>query len=258
MVARRMERPSRRTGGDYPSERAALHDRRRGVTEFCVARGRSVLEGGMFRDRRDAGHRLARALGKYRGQRPLVLAVPRGAVALGRVIADDLGGDLDLVFVRKLRAPGSDEIAAGAIDEDERVYIVENAADLGATDAYLEAEKSLQLDLVRRSRAAYGPARRRIDPRDRVAIVVDDGLATGLTMIAALRAARARGAAWIVCAVPVASPRGIARVRSWCDEIVALATPDDFYGVSVYYADFRQVDDGEVARLLEPPVKAAS
>ena len=81
-------------------------------------------------------------------------------------------------------------------------------------------------------------------------IVVDDGLATGLTMIAALRATRARGAAWIVCAVPVASPRGIARVRPWCDEIVALAAPHDFYGVSVFYGDFRQVTDDDVVCLL--------
>jgi predicted phosphoribosyltransferase len=212
----------------------------------------------MFANRLDAARRLARALDKYRGQEPLVLAVPRGAAVLGRVIADALGGELDLVFVRKLRAPGSDELAVGAIDEDAKVYVADNAADLGADDAYLQREKAIQRKQVRRQRAACGPARRRIDPAGRVAIVVDDGLATGLTMIAALRAARARGAAWIVCAVPVASPRGIARVRAWCDEIVALATPDDFYGVSVYYADFRQVDDAEVARLLEPPVKATS
>jgi len=103
---------------------------------------------------------------------------------------------------------------------------------------------------VRRRRAAYGPARRRIDPANRVAIVVDDGLATGLTMLAALRAVRAKSASWIVCAVPVASPRGVARVQPYCDEIVALATPHDFYGVSVFYDDFGQVGDDDVARLL--------
>ena len=242
---------------DYASERATLHVAAPAVTE-CRAPGRqAVLEDGMFKDRRDAARRLARALGKYAGQRPLVLAVPRGAVVLGRVIADALDGELDLAFVRKLRAPGSDEVAVGAIDEDARVYVVENAADLGASDAYLEREKAVQLDLVSRRRAAYGPARRRIDPAGRVAIVVDDGLATGLTMIAALRATRARGAAWIVCAVPVASPRGAARVRPWCDEIVALAAPHDFYGVSVFYGDFRQVTDEDVVRLIEaPPVSA--
>jgi predicted phosphoribosyltransferase len=199
----------------------------------------------MFKDRRDAARRLARALDKYRGQRPLVLAVPRGAVALGRTVADALGGELDLVFVRKLRAPGSDEVAVGAIDEDARVYLVDHAADLGADDGYLEREKVFQLDLVRRQRATYARARQRIDAAQRVAIVVDDGLATGLTMIAAL------------CAVPVASPRGIARVRPWCDEIVALATPHDFYGVSVFYEDFRQVGDDEVVRLLGPRAVSA-
>lgn len=204
----------------------------------------------MFKDRLDAARRLARALDKYRGQRPVVLAVPRGAVVLGRVIADALGGELDVLFVRKLRAPGSDEVAVGAIDEDARVYVAGSAADLGADDAYLEREKAFQLELVRRRRAAYSPVRRRVDPADRVAIVVDDGLATGLTMVAALRAVRARSAAWVACAVPVASPRGIARVRHYCDEIVALATPHNFYGVSVFYEDFAQVGDEDVARLL--------
>lgn len=211
----------------------------------------------MFANRLDAARRLARALDKYRGQQPLVLAVPRGAVVLGRVVADALGGELDIAFVRKLRAPGSDELAAGAVDEDGRVYVSDSAADLGADDAYLQREKAFQLELVRRRRAAYGAARRRVDRVDRVTIVVDDGLATGLTMIAALRAARAKGAAWVVCAVPVASPRGLARVRPWCDEIVALATPHDFYGVSVFYDDFGQVTDDEVVRLLEAsPVSA--
>jgi predicted phosphoribosyltransferase len=207
----------------------------------------------VFTDRLDAARRLARALDKYRGQQPLVLAVPRGAVVLGRVIADALGGELDLVFVRKLRAPRSDELAVGAIDEDAKVYVAENAADVGADDAYLQQEKALQLELVSRQRAALGPARRRIDPAGRVAIVVDDGLATGLTMIAALRAARAKGAAWVVCAVPVASPRGAARVRPSCDEIISLATPHDFYGVSVFYQDFRQITDEDVAGLLQAP-----
>jgi putative phosphoribosyl transferase len=137
------------------------------------------------------------------------------------------------------------------------VYLVDHAADLGADDGYLEREKVFQLDLVRRQRATYARARQRIDAAQRVAIVVDDGLATGLTMIAALRATRARGAAWTVCAVPVASPRGIARVRPWCDEIVALATPHDFYGVSVFYEDFRQVGDDEVVRLLGPRAVSA-
>jgi predicted phosphoribosyltransferase len=212
----------------------------------------------MFRNRTDAGQKLARALAKYRGQRALVLAIPRGAVALGRIIADALGGELDLVFVRKLRAPGSDELAVGAVDEDVKVHVAENAADLGADDVYLEREKALQLTLIRAGRAAYAPARARVDPAGRVVIVVDDGLATGLTMLAALRAARAKGAAWVVCAVPVASPRGVARVRPFCDDIITLATPHDFYGVSVFYENFTQIGDREVADLLHSPTAAGS
>jgi putative phosphoribosyl transferase len=212
----------------------------------------------MFRNRTDAGQKLARALDKYRGQRALVLAIPRGAVALARIVADALGGELDLIFVRKLRAPGSDDLAVGAVDEDVKVHVAENAADLGADDAYLEREKALQLTLIRASRARYAPARARIDPAGRVVIVVDDGLATGLTMLAALRAARAKGAAWVVCAVPVASPRGVARVRPFCDDIIVLATPHDFYGVSVFYENFSQIGDREVADLLRSPTAAGS
>jgi len=204
----------------------------------------------MFSDRREAGERLARALAKYHGQRPLVAAIPRGAVVLGRLVATALAGDLDAVFVRKLRAPGSDEVAVGAVDERGKVYVADNAPETGADDAYLEREAALQLKTIRARRAAYTPHRPPLDPRERLVIVVDDGLATGTTMIAAVRAMRARGADWVVCAVPVASPRGLERVRPFADELVCLAAPEDFTGVSVFYDDFAQVADQDVARLL--------
>jgi predicted phosphoribosyltransferase len=211
----------------------------------------------VFASRTDAAHKLAKALAKFHGRNPLVLAIPRGAVEMGRVLADALEGEIDVVLVRKLRSPQSAEFAVGAIDETGWANVADYAASAGADDAYLAHEKRDQLELLRKRRALYTPARPPIDPKGRVVIVVDDGLATGLTMIAALRATRARGAAWTVCAVPVASPRGIARVRPWCDEIVALATPHDFYGVSVFYEDFRQVGDDEVVRLLGPRAVSA-
>lgn len=204
----------------------------------------------MFSDRRDAGERLARALARYRGQRPLIAAIPRGAVALGRAIATALEGELDVVFVRKLRAPGSDEVAVGAVDERGKVYVADNAPETGADDSYLQRETAVQMKTIRARRAAYTPHRPPLDPGERIVIVVDDGLATGTTMTAALRAVRARGAAWVVCAVPVASPRGLERVRPFADEVVCLAAPEDFTGVSVFYDDFAQVDDDEVMRLL--------
>jgi putative phosphoribosyl transferase len=206
----------------------------------------------MFTDRHEAGARLARALAKYRGQRPLVAAVPRGAVVLGRAIADALAGDLDVVFVRKLRAPGSDEIAVGAVDERGKVYVADHAAAAGADDAWFAREVALQVKAIRAQRAAYTPYGPPLDPRERTVIVVDDGLATGMTMIAALRGVRARGAAWVVCAAAVASPRGLDRVRPFADDVICLAAPEDFTGVSVFYDDFRPVADADVGRLLGP------
>jgi predicted phosphoribosyltransferase len=204
----------------------------------------------MFADRLDAGTRLARALAKYRRERALVAAIPRGAVVPGRAIAAAIDGDLDVAFVRKLRAPGSEEVAVGAIDERGKVYVTDGARAAGADDAWLAREASRQLASIRARRAAYTPHRPPLDPRDRLVIVVDDGLATGASMIAAVRAMRTRGAGWLVCAVPVAAPAGLERVRPFVDEVVCLAAPADFAGVSVFYDDFGQVEDATVIRLL--------
>src|SRR5215470_8068104 len=137
----------------------------------------------VFDSRIDAAQQLARALAHYGGRNPLVLAIPRGAVEMGRVLADELGGELDVVLVRKLGSPFSPEFAVGAIDETGWAYIAAHAASAGADEVYLEQEKREQLALLRQRRAQYTPARPPIDPGGRVAIVVDDGLATGATMI---------------------------------------------------------------------------
>lgn len=204
----------------------------------------------MFQDRIDAAEQLARALEPYRSARPLVLAIPRGAVPMGRVIAARLGGELDVVLVRKLRAPFSPEFAVGAIDESGWTWIAPYAREAGADATYLEAEKAEQLATLRRRRAQYTPARPAVDPRDRTAIVVDDGLATGATMIAALHSVRARKPARLVCAVPVAAPDSLAAVRDYADEVVCLHAPADFGAVGRFYRNFDQVEDDEVIALL--------
>jgi putative phosphoribosyl transferase len=204
----------------------------------------------VFDSRIDAAQRLAAALAHYRGRNPLVLAIPRGAVEMGRVIADKLGGELDVVLVRKLGAPYSAEFAVGAIDETGWTYVADHAAGAGADDAYLEREKGAQLETMHRRRAQYTPARPPIDPAGRVVIVVDDGLATGATMVAALHAARAKGPERLVCAVPVAAPDSLERVRAHCDEVVCLDAPPDFFAVGQFYREFRQVEDDEVVALL--------
>lgn len=205
----------------------------------------------VFRDRIDAAERLAGALAEYRGRNPLVLAIPRGAVPMGRVIARRLEGELDVVLVRKLRAPFSPEFAVGAIDETGWAYVAPHARQAGADERYLDEEKAAQLATLRRRRASYTPHRPPIDPAGRVAIVIDDGLATGATMIAALHAVRARGPARLVCAVPVAPPDSVEAVRPYCDEVVCLDTPWDFGAVGRFYRDFDQVEDDEVIRLLD-------
>jgi predicted phosphoribosyltransferase len=205
----------------------------------------------MFRDRIDAATRLAAALTAYRGKNPLVLAIPRGAVPMGRALADALGGELDVVLVHKLGAPGNPELAVGAICESGWSYVADYAAEVGADDAHLARERRTQLDRLRARRALYTPARPPIEAAGRVAIVVDDGLATGATMIAALHAVRAQKPARLVCAVPVAAPDSLARIRPCADEIVCLAAPANFRAVGQFYRDFLQVEDDEVVAILQ-------
>jgi putative phosphoribosyl transferase len=204
-----------------------------------------------FRDRTDAATQLAAALQGYRGKNPLVLAIPRGAVPMGKVLAEKLGGELDIVLVRKLRAPGSPEFAVGAVDESGWAYIANYAGEVGADEAYLRDEKARQLETLRKRRMEYTPHRAAHDAAGRIAIVVDDGLATGATMIAALHAVRARKPARLVCAVPVAAPESLEKVRPYADEIVCLDAPPEFHAVSQFYVSFPQVEDEEVMRLLK-------
>jgi predicted phosphoribosyltransferase len=203
-----------------------------------------------YRDRIDAANRLAKALQAFRGRNPLVLAIPRGAVPMGKVLADALQGELDVVLVRKLRSPQSAEFAVGAIDESGWAYIADYAEQVGADAAYLEREKQLQMKTLRERRARYTPHRPPIDPQGRVAIVVDDGLATGATMIAALHAVRAKKPARLVCAVPVAAQESLAKVTPLADEVVCLEAPAEFYAVGQFYREFPQVEDEEVVALL--------
>jgi predicted phosphoribosyltransferase len=161
----------------------------------------------VYRDRTEAAEMLAQALLRWRGAKPLVAAIPRGAVPMGTIVAERLDGDLDVVLVRKLHAPGNPEFAVGAIDETGWTYIADYAEATGATREYLEREIAFELATIRARRARYTPTRAPIDAANRAVIVVDDGLATGATMIAALHAMRARAPSRLVCAVPWPRPR---------------------------------------------------
>jgi putative phosphoribosyl transferase len=203
-----------------------------------------------FRNRSDAAEQLAHALRKWRESHPLVVAIPRGAVPMAAIIAERLGGDLDVVLTRKLGAPGNPEFAIGAIDEAGWTYLADYAESAGATRDYVEREAAAEMDTMRERRAQYTPARPPLDPAGRVVIAVDDGLATGATMIAALHALRARRPRYLICAVPVAAEEALEKVRAYADEVVCLHVPEFFYAVGQFYDHFPQVSDDEVVSLL--------
>ncbi len=203
-----------------------------------------------FRNREHAAALLVERLSpQYKNKNPLVLGIPRGAVPMAKIIAGALGGELDVVLVHKLSHPESPELAIGAIDETGKAFVSEWALDLDFE--YVQAEKKRQLQVLRRRRAVYTPHQAPIDPRDRMVIVVDDGIATGSTMRAALRAVRAQGPKKLIAAVAVASPEAAQAMSRECDEVVCLDVPGEFYAVGQFFDEFGQVADEDVVEILK-------
>ncbi len=210
----------------------------------------------LFRDRRDAGRQLARSLGQYAGARnAIVLGLPRGGVPVAFEVARALSLPLDVYVVRKLSVPAHPELAMGAIGPGG-VRVIQRAAadDLGVSDETLAAvEARERVELERRERL-YRRGRPPLDVAGKTAILVDDGLATGATMMAAVTALRASHPARVVVAVPVSSPEACRDVADRADEIVCARTPADFMAVGLWYEEFEQTTDEEVRALLSSPL----
>jgi putative phosphoribosyl transferase len=204
----------------------------------------------IFADRIDAGARLAEALERFAGDDVVVLAIPRGGVVIGEVVARALGAPLDVVVPRKIGAPMNPELGIGAIAPGIRVLDPRMIQMLGVTADYLEREIETQEREIERRERAYRGLRPPVDVRNKIAIVVDDGVATGGTAIAALRWARGAGAERVVLAVPVAPGRSLGRLRDEADEVVVLSAPDPFAAVGEWYRSFGQTSDREVVDAL--------
>jgi putative phosphoribosyl transferase len=204
----------------------------------------------MFRDRTDAGKRLAAALVQFRGESVVVFALPRGGVVLGAEVARHLRSPLDLIVVRKIGHPESPEYAIGAVTEDGDVVL--NREETETLDpVWVATAVEAQLHEARRRRTAFLCDRPAISAKGKTAIIVDDGLATGLTMEAGIHQVRKQHPLKVIVAVPVAAAETVNRMRSEVDEIVVLHAPPVFGAVGAFYADFGQLSDAEVIALMK-------
>jgi len=226
---------------------------RRWFSRWLASRLQDALDDSTFTDRREAGRRLVPLLSKFKDQKPVVLALPRGGAPVAFEVAQALDAPLDVALVRKIGAPGHEELGLGAVVDGAHAQLVLNDEIVRTVQpgrAYLEAETSRQLAEIERRRHLYRGNEPPLDVAGRTAIVVDDGIATGGTVKAVLKALAKAKPSRLVLAVPVAPGDSLADLSTQADEIVCLITPDPFVAVGMYYQDFRQISDQEVVELL--------
>lgn len=214
-----------------------------------------------FANRKDAGRQLAQALARYKGERAVVLALPRGGVPVAAEVAAALNAPLDLILVRKIGVPMQPELAMGAVVDGKKPLIVRNEeviALTGVDETDFKAVCNAELAEIERRRKRYLGARPPIDVAGRIAIVIDDGIATGATTRAALRATRARKPKKLILAVPVAPTESLAAMQDEADEVVCLEDHEPFGAIGYFYSDFRQTSDQEVIDTLARFAQAAT
>jgi putative phosphoribosyl transferase len=205
----------------------------------------------VFEDRADAGRHLGDTLKGFPLRNPLVLAIPCGGVEVGIPLARAIGAELDVVLSRKLRAPNQPELAIGAVSEAGEVYLTPHAGNMrGVTEKYLEEECARQMKTIEAARGLFRAVRPQASAVGRSVIIVDDGIATGATMVAALRTVRRERPHEIIAAVPVASPDRLAEIGRECDRVVCLVQPADFWAVGQFYRHFGPVSGEAVTEML--------
>jgi predicted phosphoribosyltransferase len=210
----------------------------------------------MFRNREDAARQLADLIRPLELKHPLVLAIPRGGLVTGAIVAAELGGELDVVLARKLRSPDQADLAYGAITEDGEVYIDEEFAEAsGVNDVYFHREKEHQLQIARTRRDLLRRIRPKAEIRGRPVILVDDGITTGATFIAALKAIRAQEPVQLIGAIPVAPEKWVRDLRKHCDRLYVLNPAKHFWSVGQFYEDYSPIDDDQAVYIFKQSVR---
>lgn len=205
-----------------------------------------------FKDRSEAGIQLGSELHKRIKEKPLILGIPRGGMVTASAISSELNCDIDIILTHKIRAPFQPELAIGAIGEDGRVFLNDVLAEnTGASQAYLKNEKAQQLEELKRRRELFRSIYPKIPLKNRVVVITDDGVATGATVQAAFWAARLENPHKLIGAFPVAPPHTLEELSDDADEIICLKAPEEFYAISQFYLNFRQVSDDDVLSILK-------
>ncbi len=206
----------------------------------------------MFRDRRDAGKKLAKILKKYYNEKVLVLAIPRGGVIVADEIAKELNANLDIVVPRKIGSPGNPELAIGAVAQDGSLYLDENLIrDLEVSEDYIKKQKEKEVNEIKRRLKIYRKGKKFPSLKDKILIVVDDGIATGSTMKVTIKFLKKRKPKKIIIATPVVPKDTAEELREVVDEVIALEEPIFMQAIGEFYLDFRQTEDEEVIKILK-------